>query len=336
MPYHRDFKISLLESTLTLLADGKFHSVQEISKVLGIPYTVVPEILKFIVESSINLEVVNNKNYRLADNLELLDASHIYNELGEVKQFLLQLEVLTLIDSTNNYLLNNREYKRNCAVFAEHQTAGRGQFNRTWFSNFGKDIALSLSWEFSKPLNKLAGLTLVVGIAVVKALEEYGLKGIQLKWPNDIIYEGKKLAGVLIESRSIEKKIQKMVIGIGLNLYNPTTPFSINDQTITSVFSLQKLLPRRNRLAGLILKNLIWTLINFEAKSLDYFMQDLQRLDNLAGKVITIKNQTNFLEGIARGINTQGQLCVQIKNQIHYFNNGKIRIKLKSKSLCDS
>lgn len=318
----------MLESTLSLLADGKVHSEKEISKLLGIPCMMIPIILKQIVNASINLEIINDKNYRILGGLELLNADYITKKLGNIKQLLSKLEVLTLVDSTNNYLIKKTEAPGNYAVFAEQQTAGRGQFERAWYSNFGKNIALSLLWQFSIPLNKLTGLTLAVGVAVIKALEEYGLKRIQLKWPNDIIYEGKKLAGILIESRSIKQKIQKMVIGIGLNLYNPSTPSSVNDHAITSIFSLQKLPPRRNQLAGLILKNLLCTLVDFEAKGLAFFSHDLQRLDCLAGQLITIQNQTNFLEGIGRGINTQGQLCVQIKNQTHYFNNGEIRVKL--------
>ncbi len=323
----------LLQSTLNLLADGKFHTDKEIGKFLGIPYKVVPEVLKRILDPSINLEIVNDKNYRISGGLELLDASYIVNELSEAKQLLSQLEVLTIVDSTNSYLLNKTEYTGNHAVFSEQQTAGRGQFKRTWYSNFGKNIALSLLWQFSSPLNKLAGLTLAVGIGLVKALEEYGLKRIQLKWPNDIIYDGKKLAGILIESRSNEHKIQKMVIGIGLNLYNPSNHSLINHQAITSIFSLQNLMPRRNRLAVLILKNLFHTLIMFETKGLDYFLRDWQRLDSLAGKLISIQDtqdKTNFLEGIGRGINTQGQLCVKIKSQTHYFNSGEVRVKLKA------
>ncbi len=320
--------MSLLKSTLNLLADGKFYSDKEISKFLGVPYKMIPKVLKQILDLSINLEVVNDKNYCISGGLELLDALYIINELGEAKQLISQLEVLTLVDSTNNYLLNKTKYIGNYAVFAEQQTAGRGQFNRTWYSNFGKNISLSLLWQFSNPVSELAGLTLAVGIAVVKALEEYGLKRIQLKWPNDIICEGKKLAGILIELRSIERKVQKIVIGIGLNLYNPTHP-PAKDHNITSIFSLQNLPPRRNQLAVFILKNLLCTLIEFEMKGLEYFIQDWQRLDYLAGKLITLQNQGNLIAGIGRGINTLGQLCVQIQNQIHYFNNGETQVKLK-------
>ncbi|TLY48524.1 MAG: biotin--[acetyl-CoA-carboxylase] ligase [Gammaproteobacteria bacterium] len=319
----------MLESILNLLADGKVHSEKEISKLLGIPCMMIPTILEEIPNASINLEVINNKNYRILGGLELLNAAYIAKKIGVTKLLLSKLEVLRLVDSTNNYLLNQTKCIGNYAVFAEQQTAGRGQFKRTWYSNFGKNIALSLLWQFSIPMNKLTGLTLTVGVAVIKALEEYGLKGIQLKWPNDIIHQGKKLAGILIESRSIEQKIKKMVIGIGLNLYVPVTPSFINDQ-ITSIFSLQKLTPQRNQLAGLILKNLLLTLVDFEAKGLNFFIEDIQRLDNLSGKLITVQNQNNFLEGIGRGINMQGQLCVQINNKTYCFNSGEIRVKLKS------
>lgn len=327
----REFQMSLLKSTLRLLADGKFHSDKEISNLLGIPHKLIPKVLEKLLDPSINVEVVNDKNYRISGGLELLDASYIVNELGETNQLLSQLEVLSVIDSTNNYLLNKLENTGNYAVLAEQQTAGRGQFNRTWYSNFGKNIALSLLWRFSIPLSKLNGLTLVVGIAVVRALEEYGLRRIQLKWPNDIIYEEKKLAGILIESRSIEERVQRIIIGMGLNLYNPSANhLLINHRAITSIFSIQNSPPRRNHLAVLILKNLLHSLTVFETNGLDHFMRDWQRLDSLIGKFITIQNQTNFLEGMGRGINTQGQLGVQIKDQIHYFNSGEIRVKLKT------
>ena len=326
----------MLESILNLLADGKFHSRQEISKILGISCKKVPAILKLILDPSINLELKQNTNYRIVGGLELLDASYIYNELGEIKRTLSEIEVLTLVDSTNNYLLNKKEYSGNYAVFAEQQTAGRGQFNRIWFSNFGKNIALSLLWKFNDPLNKFVGLTLVVGIAIVKALEEYGLQEIQLKWPNDIIHNGKKLGGILIESRYIDNKVKKVVIGIGLNLYNPSNLSFLNNNAITSIFSLQNSPPKRNLLATLILKNLLHTLIEFQARNFDYFMPDWHRLDYLAGKVITIQNQTLCMDGMAITVNTQGQLCVQIKNKTFYFNSGEIRVKLKSENLYDS
>lgn len=321
--------MSLLAASLALLADGKFHSDNEISQILGIPCKLVSKFLKRILDPTINLEIKNNSHFRILDGLELLDAALIYNKLANTKQLLTQLDVLTVIDSTNNYLLGKIKCSGNYAVFAEQQTAGRGQFDRKWITSFGKNICLSLLWHFPNQANKLAGLSLVVGIAVAKALEQYGLKNIQLKWPNDIVHQEKKLAGVLIESRSINTKTYAAVIGIGLNLYTPSTSSQIIDQAITDVYSLQGSPPQRNLLAALILKNLLSLLFEFQSKEFAYFLPDWQRFDSLLDKPIKLLSPIASRVGIARGVNTKGQLCVLIEKKIHYFDNGEIRVKLK-------
>lgn len=321
--------MSLLESSLALLADGKFHSDKEISQVLGIPCTLVSKTLKRVLDPTINLEIINYRHFRILGGLELLDATRIHKELGKTKQLLSQLDVITFVDSTNNYLLEKIKFAGNYAVFAEQQTAGRGQFDRSWITIFGKNICLSLLWHFSNQANKLAGLSLIVGIAVAKALEQYGLKNIQLKWPNDIVHQEKKLGGILIESRSVNTKTYAAVIGIGLNLYNPSTSSHVIDQAVTDVYSLQASPPQRNLLAALILKNLLSLLFEFQSKEFAYFLPDWQRFDSLLNKPIKLLSSIGSQEGIARGINTQGQLCVAIEKKIHYFDSGEIRVKLK-------
>ncbi len=321
---------SLLAPSLTLLADGKFHSDKQISQVLGIPCKRVAEVLKQILDPTINLEIVNQCHFRILGGLELLDAAYIYNKLGETKRLLAQLDVLPLVDSTNNYLLEKIKYAGNYAVFAEQQTAGRGQFDRRWITHFGKNICLSLLWHFSNQANQLPALSLAVGIAVAKALEQYGLKNIQLKWPNDIVHQEKKLGGILIESRSIHTKTYAVVIGIGLNLYAPSTSSPVIDQAITDVYSLQGSPPQRNLLAALILKNLLDLLFEFQSKEFAYFMPDWQRYDSLLNKPINILSSIGTREGIAQGVNTQGQLCVIIEKKIYYFESGEVRVKLKS------
>ena len=322
--------MSLLAPSLALLADGKFHTDKEISQVLGIPCKRVSEVLKQILDPTIDLEIVNHKDFRILGGLELLDAALIQNKLGQTQRLLAQLDVLALVDSTNNYLLEKIKYAGNYAVFAEQQTAGRGQFDRQWITSFAKNICLSLLWHFSNQANNLAGLSLVVGIAVAKALEQYGLKNIQLKWPNDIVHQEKKLGGILIESRSINTKTYTAVIGIGLNLYEPPTSSQIIDQAITDVYSLQGSPPQRNLLAALILKNLLNLLFEFQSKEFAYFLPDWQRYDSLLNKPIKLLSPLGSRVGIARGVNTQGQLCVAIEKKIYYFDSGAIRVKLKS------
>ena len=320
--------MSLLKSTLNLLSDGQFHSEKEISHFLGLPRCIIPDTLQQLLEPSIHLEKREDKGYRIPGGLELLNEKLIFNELGHANSLLKHLEILSEINSTNTYLLEKKSTSKTMAVFAEQQTAGRGQFNRPWLSpGFGKNIALSILYHLPNKPDQLNGLSLVIGIAVVQALQEYGLKEIKLKWPNDIVHHAKKLAGVLIEIKSSSKPgFSSIVIGIGLNLYNPTTnPDGIN-QAITDIHSIQKLPPQRNRLAGLLLKNCLITLAEFQTKGFSAFIEPWHQLDSLKDKPIRIETAKELQEGVARGINSLGQLCIDIDGEQHCFSSGEVRI----------
>lgn len=316
--------MSLLKSTLNLLSDGQFHSEKEISHFLGLPCCIIPDTLQQLLESSIYLEKREDKGYRIPGGLELLNEKLIFNELGHANSLLKHLEILSEINSTNTYLLEKKSTSKIMAVFAEQQTAGRGQFNRPWLSpGFGKNIALSILYHLSKKPDQLKGLSLTMGIAVVQALQEYGLKEIKLKWPNDIVHHAKKLAGVLIEIKNSSKpEFSSIVIGIGLNLYNPG---NIN-QAITDIYSIQKLPPQRNRLAGLLLKNCLITLSEFQNKGFSAFIESWQKLDSLKDKFIQIETSKGLQEGVARGVNSLGQLCIDMNGEQHCFNSGEVRI----------
>ena len=131
------------------------------------------------------------------------------------------VEVLAECDSTNTRLLVLAEAgaAAGSVLAARHQTAGRGRRGRSWLSAAGDSLTFSLLWRF--PANRsLAGLSLAVGVAVAKSLESLGISGIALKWPNDVLLNGRKLAGVLIEVAAGTRSAAA-VIGIGLNLRLP-------------------------------------------------------------------------------------------------------------------
>ena len=325
----------LFKAALNFLADGQLHSEKEISEFLSIQPRLVPETLQQLLEFGINLER-EERGYCILGGLELLDEKLILNELGVTQELLKQLEILDSIESTNTYLLEKvKTLKKTTAVFAELQTAGRGQFNRVWISSrFAKNIALSILWYFPYKPNKLTGLSLAIGLSVVKALEEYGLKGIKLKWPNDIFYYGKKIAGVLIETRSSKSTLCPTVVGIGLNLYSPTTNIDAINQTITNIYAIQKRLPQRNRLAGLLLKHALATLFEFQTKGFPAFMEAWKTFDSLKDKYIRIQTGKGIREGVARGINSQGQFCIEIEGKIHFFSSEEIRIRLNHSKNC--
>lgn len=320
--------MSLFKSTLNLLSDGQFHSEKEISHFLGLPSSIIPDTLQQLLEPTINLEKREGKGYRIPGGLEILNEKLIFNELGVTNQLIKHLEILSSINSTNTYLLEKKATSRTMAVFAEQQTAGRGQFNRPWLSSsFGKNIALSILYHLPNKPDQLKGLSLVMGIAVAQALEEYGLKEVTLKWPNDIVHHAKKLAGILIEIKKLPTLgCTSIVIGIGLNLYNPITNSYIINQTITDIYTIQKLPPQRNRLAGLLLKNCLIALSKFKTNGFSDFIESWQQLDSLKDKFLQIETANELKEGFARGVNVQGQLCIDIDGKRHFFSSGEVHI----------
>ena len=134
---------------------------------------------------------------------EALDAGGVAEALGELAG-VFSLEILPECDSTNSRLLDNPPSGdgRVHVLAAERQTAGRGRRGRAWQSWPGAGLTFSLLWRFAPAAHVPAGLSLVVGLAVARTLEELGVEGVALKWPNDVLIQGKKLAGILVELSS--------------------------------------------------------------------------------------------------------------------------------------
>jgi len=148
-----------------------------------------------------------------------LVAEKILNTVDPINRLkLTALEILDCIGSTNQHLLDQAKDKSSGWVcLAEQQTAGRGRRGRVWFSTKGSSIMCSLLWRFSQPLSDVSSLSLAVGVMLLRALAKYGVQtGIQLKWPNDILYNSRKLAGILLERRA-----ESIVIGFGMNINLP-------------------------------------------------------------------------------------------------------------------
>lgn len=192
---------------------------------------------------------------------EPLNHQYILHTLGQWAPCLKRLEILPLIDSTNNYLVGRRHFKGNYAVFAEEQTAGRGRLDHQWISPPG-NIYCSLLWHSSSAIHSISELYHVSGQTILHTLHELGVSQAYIKPPNDIFYANKKLGGILIELFKTENGRYDIIIGIGLNLYAPPSQLStlITQPWIAMNSIAPALTYHRNQLAGLLLKNLLQTL----------------------------------------------------------------------------
>ena len=250
------------ELLVKILADGKYHSGTALGLEFGISRAAIGKNIQKI-EQNFNLTVyaVKGKGYRLQQSLELLDEELICQQLSDntAKQ-LNHFEIFFDIDSTNHYL-NNKSIEGAASgylVLAEQQTKGVGRRGRSWISPFAGNLTLSLLWRFQQGAAQLGCLSLFIAVAIVRALKKVGVKDAGVKWPNDIYWKNKKLAGILLEMRGELSEPSAVVIGVGLNSHLPSE--NLQTKNIDQPWvDLETILGRkvdRNTFTGLVINAL--------------------------------------------------------------------------------
>lgn len=194
--------MSINLQVLKKLSDGRFHSGESLGKLLGVSRTAVWKAMQTMQsEYDVQVQSVKGRGYRLSQPVELLDEQAIMANLAsETRQSLYKFDILPHVDSTNRYLMAaaSQGAAGGHLVLAEQQTAGRGRLGRSWVSPFGCNIYGSLLWRFNLAASELSGLGIVVAVALIHALSDY-TDALEIKWPNDILFNGQKLAGILLE-----------------------------------------------------------------------------------------------------------------------------------------
>ncbi len=268
--------------------------------------------------------------------MEHLEASLIRQQMApDSWTKLSQLTVLPEVDSTNTAVVRlpgDRQHAH--AVLAEQQTVGRGRRQRNWHSPAGGNIYLSLGWLFQESRWPLSTLPLVVAIAVCRALDRSGLQGHGIKWPNDILVDGKKLAGILVELQSAGRGPALAVIGVGLNVRMPErSPGELKTAIdrpwtdLTSHLENDGASLDRNHLAALLLEELPGALQQFEREGFEPFRNTWQELDLLQGNKIVLEQDGKDLPGIARGVDSNGSLLLETApSVIQTYHSGEVSI----------
>ncbi len=317
----------------SLLADGKFHSGEEIGSILGVTRSAVWKTLARNTQRyGIEIESVRGRGYRIPGGIEFLDEQQIKNHLStDVRAQLSDIALFESVDSTNTQLLEQAKHdggQSGLVYLAEQQTHGRGRRGREWFTPYASNIALSLLWQFANGPSALAGLSLVVGISVVKALQRYGLNELGLKWPNDVLWHQRKLAGILVEMFVDGLGVCHAVIGVGLNLKLPESTQTQITQPWTDIETITGQPVQRNKITALILDELLCALPRFEEEGFSGFLSSWQMLDVLNGKEIKVLTQRDEIHGIAQGVDELGGLQLNVNGQAHVFSSGEVSVRL--------
>lgn len=320
---------------LMLLNDGKFHSGQTLADTLKISRSAIWKASKQLSELGIDIQSISGKGYRIPHGVELLNQTHIEQQLDpNTKNALDQLIILNdKIGSTNDYLLSliQSQPQKKIACFAEYQTQARGRRGRTWIAPYGTNIYHSLLWHFDKDPAEIVGLTLAIAVALTQALARYGIKeGISVKWPNDILWQGRKLAGILLEVVGERHEHSAVVIGVGLNTYIPHSLGHQINQPWVDVYQITQSFPRRNQLAAFLLNELIHALQLFEQEGLNPFIAPWYQLDHMMGKTVTLHTPNGKIKGIMHNISDKGELILLCDDgQEKHFLSGELSLRLE-------
>ncbi len=318
---------------LNLLADGKWHSGEELATQLSISRSAVWKQLTQLKERyGLTIHAVRGRGYRLPEPLELLDQQLITELLTpESRAKVSNIEILDSIASTNSYLMDrlSESLGSGHVCMAERQTEGRGRRGRQWVSPFGHNIYFSLLLRFSMAPAELSGISLVAGLAVVRTLEQLGVKGVGLKWPNDILHQGRKLAGLLLEVAGEQSGPSSVVIGIGLNVSLSSIEAENIEQPWVDLKSLAggKSLSRNQIAAGLI-GNLFDIMEQFESQGLTSLIDLWRSYDLYDGEAIQLQLGNRFIAGIHRGIDETGALLVESDEGIKAYHGGEVSLRL--------
>jgi BirA family biotin operon repressor/biotin-[acetyl-CoA-carboxylase] ligase len=330
---HADKVMETHLKIVRLLADGRLYSGEILAERLGISRAAVWKAVHKAGEVlGLEVRAVRGRGYCLAAPLELLDPERILDGIcRDTRQRIARLEIHDDIDSTNSHLMREAQAgaPSGALCLAERQTAGRGRHGRNWVSPFGSNLYLSLLWRYPFGPAELGGLSLAAGTAVAGALEEEGVADVALKWPNDVLWDRRKLAGLLLEAAAEAQGPSLVVLGLGLNTRLGGPQAAEIDQPWVDLE--QVLGPdgySRNRLAARMAARLIGVLEGYGRVGLNPFLPAWERYDLHRGEQVELRLGDRAIVGTHAGVTAGGALRLNRGGTIETYQAGEISLRL--------
>lgn len=313
-------KRDLMQHLLLLLATYSQLSLEDLTALLPYSKEDILQQIEALRQQGIQIEE-SAVGFQLIPQLDRLNESYLTRELAPYS-----VHIKPIVNSTNQYLLDNIAYlEKGTICLSEYQTAGRGRRGRQWLSPFAGQVIMSLYWTLDRQIN-LEGLSLVVGMAIADTLRRTGVRDVKLKWPNDVLLNGRKLAGILVEIANRPNNLHNLVIGLGINLSLPK-----QQNNITQPWAeLIEVLPNfdRNKLIVSLSQNVLTRLQQFEQVGIDKkFRLEWEEIDAYFGEEVNILSEKHKVTGIEQGIDERGYIQLITKEGVQYFNAGEVSLR---------
>ena len=300
---------------LAILGDSMIHSGESLAQRLDVSLGQIAEQCQRLEYLGLSLKTEKGLGYRLPSNVELLSEENIQHHLEDAEDprlNLCHLQIFRTIDSTNRYAREQagKADLTGSVILSESQSAGRGRLGKAWESPFAANIYMSVIWSFATGAAALQGLSLAIGVAVRRSLVDLGVAGVQLKWPNDIYCDGKKLGGILLEIIGDPRGECTVIIGLGLNVSMPVIAAQQIDQPWTDLQTVAPSAVSRNFLVASLIKSLFKVLCDFPECGFAGYRDEWQSADLLKGSQGTVSHPSG--SGTVLGVDSVGALRLQL------------------------
>ena len=317
---------------LKLLRESKdYVSGQQLCETFGVSRTAVWKVMNQLKEEGYEVEAVRNRGYRIVGSADVMTQEELESLLdGRTKWAGQHVVYSDEIDSTNIKAkqLGEEGASHGTLVVADMQTAGRGRRGRGWDSPSGSSIYMSIMLRPKFPPVKAPMLTIVMAYSVARALRTCTGLDVQIKWPNDIILNGKKIVGILTEMSTEIDYINHVVIGVGINVNLAEIQEELKDKA-TSLYLETGKIYDRNRLIGLVMGKFEKNYEKFvQTCDLSLMIDDYNMM--LANKCqpVRILDKLDPYEGVALGIDREGELLVRVADgRIRKVCSGEVSVR---------
>ncbi|MFQ5935357.1 MAG: biotin--[acetyl-CoA-carboxylase] ligase [Acidiferrobacterales bacterium] len=266
-----------------------------------------------------------------------LSRQKILAELGnEARVVEDRLHLMEEVDSTNLWMhrrIKGGDLRSGTVCVAEAQSAGQGRAGRSWVATAYRDVMLSMAWRFSPEASLGGGLSLAAAVAVVRGLRDCGISGAGLKWPNDVMWRERKLAGLLVEMTKKSSAGQWVVAGVGVNVCVGDVEAARIDQPWADLESIAGGVDR-SALIGRLVGQLRTAFRTYTHRGFAAFRDEWQQLHTLTGQQVRLlRAETPFI-GCVRGIDNDGALLVADESgRVQRFHSGDISVRPTSETL---
>lgn len=325
----------MLATLLQMMSDGQFHSGESLGRELGVSRAAVWKALKRLEDDGYPIQRVRGRGYRVPAGAGLLDLELIQCALPSALSRSIRWQLLDCVDSTNAELMRSLASAGPLDIrvcLAEQQTSGKGRRGRDWVSPYAQNVYLSMAVPFSEGAQKLAGLSLLVGLVLVETLEAAGYQGCGLKWPNDVLLGGNKLAGILVEIAGDVNSDCVAVIGVGVNVLMSDSNAAIEQAWTSLYLSRQGARLDRNSLVADFISRLLQAIDEFREKGFAPFVEGWEQRHLWGGLLVRVEAGDSSRFGLAKGVDERGAFRLETERGEVLLHGGEVSLRLNDDS----